>query len=280
VRVPVLLFGSLKLTTTNDLIGNLGKSESETVFVRFPFLGNFGYYLLWIILLPFLILKSNRNRAVWVIPLLAVVFHVALLFLQGIDPYRILRIFTLLCFPLATGMGLVWLIGGALKPERRVSNSALMTACLILVAFLGRAFCYGFNSTGLQYQLVPMAALYLFTGLVLVLGAAIAAKACKKPVKRMRFLSWLLLWDVVLFFLCFVLVLIVFKTTKLLGEEFNQYFFRSYIKPMLLFGAAAGFVIFIIQMPFILLGAISPFFRERFRILYGVEAAKSETKKK
>ena len=294
MRVPVFCTSTLKAIAQNDKVGVYGNGNTEPVNIRYLFLAGFGYYLLWIVLLPLFLLKNNRKKAAWLILLVVISLHFLMILLQQWNPGGMFRLFNLIVHPVATGLGLVWLIGGMLKPVRRLWNGAVVIICLLLTGIMGLA-CYhewkfewilmleragyGFEPSWL-FMLVETCVFFGFIGLVLTLGARIADTLCKKPVQRIHYAAWLAACDTVLFFVGISVLLVLIKVFNLWPDWLMKQFLPRCWKPTLVFGAAAGLALFLVQLPFILLSRVSPFFTERYKAIFGVELGKTEPKRK
>ena len=265
MRVPITLLGNVRLVS-KKFLGSLGQTLSAPVEIRYPFLGNFAYYLFWILLLPFFFFKKNQNRQIWLILLLTICLHA--LFLSLDHMLDLARSLEILLFPLATAIGGFWLSGDLIRHLKAWMKPLILLLIFLLFGYLGVLVSSGFNSQ--PGNVLPSLVIYLIAGLVLTFGLKLAHVILSKVYKRWALPPLMLIVDLALFCLGMLIIISLIQAFDLIGpnsDRFVQYF-RS---RLLVAGLALGFLIWLSSLTVILIGFKSEKMARRFKNLFGVK---------
>lgn len=251
-----LIGGKLKVVASADL-GGLGRPDGAAVEYDCGFPRLWPALLPWIIILALLALKANRRPAAWLIwlPVLGLVA------IARSVPATAGTDFLLDAVPaLAFGLAAVWLLADYLFRSNRLL--AFIWMLIVLLVFSGSAFCFQH-----AFDLVNL----LPSGIVLALAVPVSALALSLAAWfcRNRPGSLALLLSVFLLLLGLWLAAaapffaIAWSSS---GGRIGAY---EFLLPVFI-AATANFVIL---LPFLVLSAVNPFFRERCRALLHLTAA-------
>jgi len=246
-------------------IGDAGPAEGAPVSFHWSLWWSLGSRLGWFILLPLMLLKENRRRAAWWIAV-PVALETALLSYAG----RWLAMLDMM-MPLpgiVMALAACWLLGDRL-PRRsawRRAGAALAiwgTACGLAWAAAAESFS-GFL---VLLELLPA----LLAGLVFAGACALSLR--RGPGIRpfaVRMLPWL---AALMAAMALLLALVFMGASWEAGMS-------EYLLPIagaaVLWGAAAGFVIWLLLLPFLLLGARSSLYAARLKAMLSPEEKPGE----
>jgi hypothetical protein len=218
---------------------------------------------LWLLLAAALVLpRANRQRqarAILIPVLVLTVFVGPMLFRLLSAPDSVAEYLGTVLLALVTGWGVVWLVAPWLA--RRHGFVAFlcalgMLALVGIVAYVGNFwFSYG------QETLVA-AMFYSGAAVSLVVGMTLSGLCCGGGYYPGRFLAWQILWMIVTCSLSLaafsVIVAIVLQDPQPVVA----------FMPGLIVGAVCGAVIYVVNLPFMILARKNPFYRERFKQVF------------
>ena len=273
--------GRFLITASRDL-GGLGVSEGPPVLYKWTTAGRGSEVLPWLAILGLLALKPNRGWAAWWVwlPLMLLVVgnHWLLQTLQNSSPNGSETAWEIfLAVPVAWGFGLaaLWLlasnIGGRSRLLTVLGNLGVLTVFSVcsfaaevggspLAESVGRLldpwYCSATAGMGLDAQ--PLLLSLILPAPVIAAALALCGLACRGGSRPIRLSLWLILsllagWIAVSALLhgwCHVVVPNSGRYALFLG-----------------IGLFMGGVSSVVLLPFLILSAVSPFHRERLKLL-------------
>lgn len=256
--------GDLKIVATLRL-GVYGSGESAVVvpwrwYDHVPAIP-----LLVPIVLPLVLVKSNRSWQAWliVLPLLAVAILWRLLAGLLFMPPSSAETLGFFAVSLAAAWSVVWLLGDWLARLGKLSG--LLVACALSLAMVSLSFvCHRGFAADMEslWMLVPLG----WFPCALVFAAALSAYCCGGRYRASRFLSWLLLWMPLVSSLAGLLLVV-----PLIAVNLSEVTVAGLLSEVLMAGILwtvgaplAGLGVFVLNLPFALLAVESPFYRDRF----------------
>jgi hypothetical protein len=250
--------GQLKVVASQD-IGELGPKESKAVTYHWKWYYHVSGLLLWVILIVVLVLiKANRNRRAWLIliPLLIVNLLWSMLRQLLHVPSAQGEMFGMMVNSLAVGVAVLWLVG-----DKIGNRSRLVTFLLALVIMAGVGVGGGVSYGMADFSEQTLSVLMLLGVLVFstLLGFVLSGWRCRKRYSGVVFTLWLAIWVtaaamasmLVLFTSAFIIQGVSISTFKVLMVA-------------CMVGLICGLCAYIINLPYMILGLRSAFFRERF----------------
>ncbi len=219
---------------------------------------------LWLpLILAIGLIRSNRSpQALWlVIPLVLGKAGLAVLARATDMPAEIAGIFEYLAFgPLVMGLCVILLLGEKLGRCSKALTWGLALLILVGTGILG-IMAYG-DSEQLNQGLIFMA---IVDGTIL-LAPVLTAWCCRKRYTGWRFAFWLALWTIVCCFIAISIYFLIMLASNEWGDQATTMFMQM-IFASLMFGG----IIYLIQLPFVLLGMLNRFYRPRFLGVLGMK---------
>ncbi len=232
--------------------------ESEPLIIRITVLTKLRSLVVWLILLPFLLLKENRSwKALWIF----LPYYVWLGMATGLS----VVLFGMgdLLIPLLATLGILFLVGQ--RCQRWNGGLVLLAAILLAVTTLLGAYSIGQFAAGLS-SAVGSAVLFL----LVFLSTLLARLCCRRRYSGLRF---------ALFLLAFVLLLILLTAVGLASLMYLQ-FSEAGIAGMgvMLAGVVissllAGLVLYLLLLSFLAVPFSTEFYGLRLRGLLKVAPA-------
>ena len=159
---------------------------------------------------------------------------------------------------LATGVTLLWLIAPSLECRPAAARIAAGIGFMVASAYVGM-LSYGAAS---QQEAILFLALISSLGIVIVLAPAIAARLCRQSYRPKTFLLWLALWTIVATVIA-ILVTVIVAIAFLPGPSASE--LPRILLMTLLSGAFFGLCLYVLCLPYMVLGIAHPFFRARLQ---------------
>ena len=203
--------------------------------------------------------KTNRDgRILLILVPLAIVnlLYVAMKRLSGMPPAAALQ-FDTFFQSLAVGVAVLWLLAPRLASLSGFVRFLMSLGIVAGVALLG-ALSIGLNASE---QTMVMSLFLVLVEAVLLLAIVAAARLCHWRYRPGRFMLWLGLCEATantLAMLAFVLI----GTTVTLSRPPNIW---TAIPQIVLVGLIFGLCLYVLTLPFMILGFANPFFRDRMR---------------
>ena len=213
---------------------------------------------LWIILaLVILLVRDNREPRVLLI--FIPIFLVRLLWLrfQSIlgAPSDVLEVFRVLVDALAIGIAMLWLLAYKLGNRNRFISFLLALVVLVAVSVVVVVSSQAWSSRA-ALGLLVIQALGIAT---MLLVFVLAGWHCRKRYGPWRFMLWLALWTMVISIVAFLTFFLIAAGPSGPAEELIRQ-----IPGVLLVGLIFAICVYMLNLPFMILAFVTPFFRERF----------------
>ena len=153
------------------------------------------------------------------------------------------------------GISVLWLLANYLVRFGGIIRFLLSFVTMIIVAGLGiLSFSTEFSS-----QIVLFLALFVFAALTMLVAITLSRRFCGGKYRPIRFMLWLALWTVLGSIFAIFGFIIVGTIIMSSGPDSPQM-----ILIIGLGGLIFGLCLYVLNLPFLILGFIHPFFRERF----------------
>lgn len=175
-------------------------------------------------------------------------------------PSEIADVFKYLSFgPLMIGMAAILLLGNGLGRRGGLTRTGLAILCFV--------FCIGMGIASYGLSMQAGAGLISFTVMSLaVILAQIASRfCCRRHFAMPRYLLCLALNTLVFISLGLVIYILVAVLVGEFGEDLPKI-----LPQMLIASVVFAALLFVVQLPFVLLGCYHAFYRERFFALLGI----------
>ena len=256
-RVPLTVWGHLTILPTAD-IGIHGPADGAATSFHWKWYYGPVRFTMWLLVgLAIVLVKANRNTQALVIlaPLLAVIIIWALICTTLPSDSGSTMVFNLLVFSVTAGITLLWLLA------QKLGNCNPPIAFLSALAIMAVASTIGvisYDLHDLQGDAEVAIIMLCLLELGMLFGFVRAARACRQSYSLGRFMTrlgfWILLCSVGLMF-----ALWLFGFLLNYGHDLEDL-------PECLFGGGVlGLLIFMVNIPFIILAFHNSFFGERFR---------------
>lgn len=213
---------------------------------------------LWIVLaLVILLVRDNRDPRVLLI--FIPIFLVRLLWslFQPIlgAPSDVLAVFSVLIDALAVGMAVLWLLAYKLGNRNRFV-SFLLALIVLIAATIVAIVSYQAWSSGMAFVIFVFQTLGIIT---MLLVFVLAGWCCRKRYGPWRFMLWLALWTMVISLVAIITYFLISVGPSDSAEELIRQ-----MPQVLLVGLILGLCIYMLNIPFMILAFVTPFFRRRF----------------
>lgn len=263
-RVPLILTGTLHFQASEDL-GALGSGKSQDIEYVWQWYYTAPAMIPWLILALALVLpKINQQANSWqiLIPIVIVyVFWQMMLWALGetLFPSSSAQQVEALILSLCIATTVMWLFVNVGSSQKGVTRFFRAIGILAVVSSLS-VWCL----QGLTDRNVILT--YVITLTLLELSFALSAlwarRFCAKTYKPLRFISVLLPCSAVV---CILVTLISYGTLYALTNQLSGTGLTELLLMSLMGGTIMGIILYTINLPFLILGALSPFYRQRFQ---------------
>ena len=258
-RVPPTVWGQLRIvpaiSSLYDISDLVTKEGTATIYpwkwyYSAPALG------LWIILaLVILLVRDNRDPRVLLIFIPNFLVRLLWLRFQPIlgAPSDVLEVFRVLVDALAIGIAMLWLLAYKLGNRNRFI-SFLLALIVLVAATIVAIVSYQAWLSGMAFVIFIFQALGIVT---MLLVFVLAGWRCRKRYGPWRFMLWLALWTMVISLVAIItyFLISVGPSAKELIRQMPQ---------VLLVGLIFAICIYMLNLPFMVLAFVTPFFRRRF----------------
>ncbi|MCP4611093.1 MAG: hypothetical protein GY845_20480 [Planctomycetes bacterium] len=154
-----------------------------------------------------------------------------------------------------TGIALLWLFAHKLGNRNRFITFLLAFIIMIVISIIGQAAYGEFSEQTIMFLLF-----IIFLSLAVLMSFVLAGRQCRVKYTGLRFILWLALWSIVS---CFAAMMILVVFTMIIQRPPLQ-MLKTILFQVLITGLVTGLLLYVINLPFIILAIYSPFFRERF----------------
>ena len=247
-------------------VGSLGAKEGPSVVFHWRWYYHFPALPLWALILLLLIVpKTNRDRRAWLI-----LIPLAVVLLVWRMPFRLLaasdattETFGFFIITGTMAWSMVWLLGDWLAVRNRIVTFAVIFVLMLAVGLLSYYSYYGITESALSMMIG-----YGMCIAVLLLGMTLTGRSCHKRFSRGRFFGWLAVWNCAAA-LGLVVVYDIFLMLTI--GAFQLHFFIVFTITMIIAMLNLGGVLYLANLPFLILAFKSPFYGERLERLFHVE---------
>ena len=260
-RVPPGVWGQLRVVPAIDSsedIGSLGIKEGTATIYPWKWYYSAPALGLWIVLAAaILLVRDNLDPRVLLI--FIPIFLVRLLWsrFQPIlgAPSDVLEVFRVLIDALVLGIAVLWLLAYKLGNRNRFVSFLLALVVLVAVTVVAVVSYQAWSSIA-AFQIFVIQALGIVTMLLVFI---LAGWRCRKRYGPWRFMLWLALWTIVISIVAFLTFFLIAEGPSDPAEELIRQ-----IPQVLLVGFIFAICIYMLNLPFMILAFVTPFFRERF----------------
>lgn len=240
-------------------IGELGANEGEVVVYDWKVYYSALGVLPWLaLIIAFVIPKDNRNfRVLFILISLIIVFIFWRLFIEMLPKMMSSDTiqFGTLFQSLVIGLTILWLIAHKLKDFSGLAKFVIALGVMMVMSFLGTLSIF----TDFDYQVPLILALFAFMTSAMLFGFAVSGKFCGKQYRPITFILWLGLWLP----LCCVFAMIGFIAIGMIITR-SVPPTEALLLQLPIVGLFFGLFLYVVNLPFMILGFASPFYRERF----------------
>jgi hypothetical protein len=153
------------------------------------------------------------------------------------------------------GIAMLWLLAHKLGNRNRFITFILALIVMIFISIVGQV-TYGEFSE----QTIIFLFFIIFLSLALLISFVLAGWRCRDKYTGLRFILWLALWSVI----ASLITMMVFMVVTMVIQRPPLDMLKSILFQVLIVGLVTGLILYIINLPFMILAFCSPFFRERF----------------
>lgn len=237
-------------------------AQSKPLVVVWRWYYHFPTLLLWpLVGLPLVLLKRNRTPQAWLIllplVLVAVVWRMPLRLVFA--PADVEQVFGIVIASLSAGWAVVWLLGDWIRDFAGPVRFALVWGILMAAG----ALCYvGHFGIAAADELGGLAVMDGVCGLSLAAAMGLSAACCGRAYRPRAFMAWLALWNVLAVAAPVAFLVPVTAVFEGSGPSFPEFV------AIVAGSSVLGVIVYVVNLPFMILAFKSPFYRERFRSLW------------
>ncbi len=169
------------------------------------------------------------------------------------------------------GIAVLWLFAHKLGNRNRFSTFLLALIIMIVVGLVGLA---SYSTGEFSEQTVVFLMFLAILALAALVGFVLAAWRCREHYNGLRFILWLGIWTVIgsivslLFFMGIMFIVVGNVRDNL----------TSMLPQVLVMGLVAGLLLYVINLPFMILALRISFFRERFYACLRIKSMPTTTR--
>jgi hypothetical protein len=155
------------------------------------------------------------------------------------------------------GIAVLWLVVSYFKKFRGLVRFLLSFGTIVAVAYLG-TFSY---TTEFSDEVALFLAFFAFLAITMLVAITAAGKLCYWQYRPLNFMLWLALWTL----LCSIITTFGFFIvgTAIMSSGSKPEILEA-ILMLTVVGLILGLCLYVLNLPFMILGFANPFFRERF----------------
>lgn len=264
----------LRIVPSQDL-GKLGPKEGTPVMFYWRWWYHVPTLPLWAIMLLLLVgLKANRHRQAWLIliplGLVLVVWRMPAILLSVSDGTTESLGFFVVTGTMAWTM--VWLLGHWLGGRHRNVTLLLAFATMLAVGLL--SFLSYYSHFGELEGLASSSITYGLCVLILLAAMTHTGYLCRKRFSPRRFLGWLIVSDILVAMGVLLSFAVFGVLVMMLNRPGPHFQVEQLVIPVIVAGVGSVFlggILYLLNLPFLVLAFRCPFYRERFEKFFGIE---------
>jgi MFS family permease len=249
-------------------LGDAGPQQREAANFDWEWSYSAPGLVIWLALILALVLpRTNRNLCIlWIFVPLVIVNLLWLAFkqLSGMPSSSAYQ-FDTVFHSVAVGIAVLWLVASYFDRFGGFARFLMSFGTLVAVACLG-ILSY---SPEFSIEAAVFLAMLVFLSITVLGATATAGKLCRRKYRPLRFMLWLALWTILgsLFTMSgFFIVGTLIMSSGLPGPSI-----LAVILMLSLVGLICGLCLYVLNLPFMILGFANPFFRERFCACLGLQ---------
>lgn len=251
------MFGSLEIVPSADL-GEMGPEDGAAVSYHWKWYYSALRLAIWlVVILAMVVPKTNRNIQILFIFIPLIVVNILWSFfmkfakMNSTDALE----FSLIFNSMALSITVLWLIAHSLVRYNGTFRFLLAFLIVCIVACFGPLFYY----TEFSHEMALFSALFAFITLTMLIACILSRRFCKRTYRPVRFSLWLAFW----IFICSMLAMTGFIIVgSIIFPSKPSFFEAAWI--LLLAGSMCSLFLYILNLPYFILGFTHPFYRKRF----------------
>ena len=258
--MPSTTFGKLRIVPSADL-GETGPQQGKAAVFHWKWSYSAPGLLIWLALIGAIVLpKANRDRRILLILVPLAIVNLLWLALKKVSgmPSATESQFDTVFHSMAVGIAVLWLVEDYFDSFGGFVRFLMFFGTLVAVACLG-ILSY---STELSNEAALFLALLVFFSITVIGAATAAGKLCKGQYRPLRFMLWLALWTIVASVFTtygfFVVGNLIMSSGSSVPYNLEALLMVTFV------GLAFGLCLYVLNLPFMILGFTNPFFRKRF----------------
>lgn len=253
------MFGQLRIVPSADL-GQMGPQQGEAASFNWKWYYSASGFVIWLaLILAVVIPKANHSlHVLWIFVPLVILNLLYLAFKQISNASSSSAVqFDTLFQSMVIGIAVLWLTANYLEKLGGAVRFFFSFGTVVIITSLGTLSYAGFSRDTFLFLV-----LFAVITLALLIAIAVSSILCRRRYKPGRFMLWLGLWILV----GSILAVSVFYTVLILatGTEPSWSDFPQMILMLAVPGLIFGVFLYVLNLPFMILGFAHPFFRERF----------------
>jgi len=259
------VFGKLKIVPSAEL-GQLGPQQGEAASFDWKWYYSAAGWVIWLVLiLAFIAPKANHDiQVLFILIPLVVVNLLWRLFMRYANMNSTDELeFTLIFNSMAVAVAVLWLIANYFIKFGGTVRFLLSLGIVMIIAGLGTLF----YSTEFSSEMALILALLIFMALAMLAAITLSRRLCSGKYRPVRFMLWLALWMLLVSLISTLGFSIVVSIIISSGQGLSELTLMSALA-----GLIFGLCLYVLNLPFFILGFANPFFRKRFCVCLGLKA--------
>ena len=236
----------------------MGSRQGEAVSFNWKWYYSASGLAIWLaLILAFVVPGANRDvRTLLILMPLIIVYLLWWLFMKfaGMNPTDVQE-FGIIFNSMAVSLTFLWLIAKWFARFGGAIRFLLSFVTVVIVAGLG-TLSY---STEFSKEIAIFLALFIFMALTMLVAITLAGRFCGGKYRPVCFMLWLALWMLIASLIATFGFIIVGSIIMSSSPDFSVA-----ILFFILVGSIFGLCFYVLNFPFLILGFVCPFFRERF----------------
>jgi MFS family permease len=242
-------------------LGDVGPQQGEAVNFNWKWSYSAPGLVIWLALILALVLpKANHDLRILLIFVPLVIVNLLWLVFKEVSgmPSSSASQFDTVFHSMAVGIAVLWLVANCFDRFGGFVRFLMFFGTLVAVACLG-ILSY---STEFSNEAALFLAMLVFFSITVLGATTTAAKLCRGKYRPLCFMLWLALWTIIgSLFTTFGFFVV---GNLIMSSGVSGPYILEAILMLTLVGLAFGLCLYVLNLPFMLLGFANPFFRERF----------------
>jgi hypothetical protein len=272
-RVPFSVGSSELQIIPSQELGKAGLREGPPAVFPWRWYYHLASLAFWgLVVVPLVLVKENRRWQAWAILIpLGLVLGICQMLVNSMPGPLAAEGLRAFLVTLATAWAFVWLLGFRFAGRHRWLAVAATFLIVLAVGLLSYLCNFG---AAMTESLPTLSIYYAVFALALTLPMWMSTRCCRRVYAPGRFMLWLLVWTPLT--LAAALLLLIVGTAVLASFSAGLHAFAHIliVVPMVaVLGGVYGFMLYLLNLPFLLLAFRNSFYRERFCKVFGLQPA-------